>query len=191
MSDETFTQIVEFSPAFDRRSPNPREDYGIHGAELRMVLKGPEGAVHFVLYTNWMLPHVRRETHERILRHPDLIGLHCAYDPLPADLGYHSPKPMFEGHEPMGASRLDFDNKETLELESGCSIEIPKTVQTGSFTKCPYVDGPCYYDGSGLQAERIFEVLVSEGSDGVWRELRAYYDETFHGARATEHEPRI
>lgn len=158
MSDE-FKQIVEFDPAFDRRSPNPRENYGIHGVELRMVLKSPDGAVQFVLYTNWMLPHVRKEMHERMLRGPDLIGLQCAYDPMPADLGYHSPKPMFEGHEPIGA--------------------------------CPYIDGPCYYDGSGLNANRIFDVLVAEGSDRVWRELRKYYDETFRRPQVTNDESPI
>lgn len=41
---------------------------------------------------------------------------------------------------------------------------------------CEYVaGGKCYYDGSGLNAERIYETLVREGSDGVWRELEEYY----------------
>lgn len=42
---------------------------------------------------------------------------------------------------------------------------------------CKYTkSGKCYYDGSGLNAYRIYEVLIREGSDGVWRELKEYYD---------------
>lgn len=103
----------------------------------------------------------------------------CFFEPMPADLGYHSPKPMYEGQLPMGAEKFDFDHKETLKGAAG-DIQIPTRVLTGTFTPCQYLDGkPCYYDGSGLNAERIYEVLVAEGSAGVWRELRAYYDETF------------
>ena len=54
-------RITKIYPAWDRRDPNPSKDYGIHGAELRMVLKGELGATQFVLYTNWHLPHVTEE----------------------------------------------------------------------------------------------------------------------------------
>jgi len=70
------------------------------------------------------------------------------FEPLPADLGYHSPNPMYDGQESMGA--------------------------------CQYLDGKtCYYDGSGLDAEEIYKVLVEKGSDAVWEELEKYYVETF------------
>jgi hypothetical protein len=96
-------RITEFAPAFDKRDPDPKKNYGIHGVDLRMVLKGEEGAVQFVLFTGWMLPHVAKE----------LI---------------------------------------------------------------------CYYDGSGLNAERIFGVMLREGSDGVWKALEEYYEEIFGAA---------
>lgn len=78
-------RIVKFTPAFDRRDPDPSKNYGIHGVEMAMALKGDLGAVQFVLYTNWHLPHVR----------PTLSDL----SPLPADLGYHSPRPRYEGQQ--------------------------------------------------------------------------------------------
>ena len=132
-------RIVEFYPAYDKRDSDPTKNYGIHGVDLRMVLKGERGAVQFVLYTDWQLPHVAAEHKAR--------GLHL--EPLPADLGFHSPVPMYDGDEA---------------IESACA----------------YLDGkPCFYDGSGLAADRIFSVLRAEGSDGVWRELEAYYTDVF------------
>jgi hypothetical protein len=139
-------RIVTFSPAYDKR---PK--YGVHGVELRMVLKGTEGAVQFVLYTKWQLPHVTKETDEStaLQTHDLQLRLDCFYHPQPAYLGYHSLVPRYEGQTPVRDS-------------------------------CEYLDGkPCYYGGSGLAADRIYEVLLREGSDGVWRELEAYYAQTF------------
>ena len=42
-------------------------------------------------------------------------------------------------------------------------------------------EGGCYYDGSGLNAERVFGLLLTGGSDAVWAELRSYYDELARG----------
>lgn len=136
-----FDRIVTVIPAFDRRHKDPSKNYGIHSAELRMVLKGSKGATQFVLYTGWHLKHVREGS--------------FVSDPLPADLGFHSPIPQYTGHE------------ET-------SIE------------CPYVDGGrCYYDGSSLQADTVFDALVSGGSEAVWEILEGYYHEMF------DHQPKV
>ena len=71
--------------------------------------------------------------------------------PMPADLGYHSYEPRYEWQDPITDS-------------------------------CEYLNGkPCYYDGSGLNAERIYEVLLERGSDGVWQELESFYNEVFKG----------
>lgn len=143
---ENFERIVYMVPAFDKRHTDPSKDYGIHGVELRMVLRGPLGATQFVLYTNWYLSHVTEDMIERTLSHPDRIGLKCRFLPLPADLGYHWRTPQYEGQ---------------------CSCENCKEIG----------GGVCYYDGSSLNAERIYEVLLREGSDGVWRELEAFYND--------------
>ena len=141
-------KLIKFYPALDKRSSNPSKNYGIHGVELRMILKGDKGAAQFVLYTNWQLPHVQRELNRKATG-KDEEYIEAILNPMPADLGYHSPAPLYEGQD----------------------------ICTES---CEYLDGkPCYYDGSGLNAERIYEVLLREGSDGVWRELEEYYKDLF------------
>lgn len=142
MSD--WKQIVEFAPAYDKRNPDPSKNYGIHGVELRFILKGKKGAVQFVLFTNWMLPHVQEE------QEAQHVG-HTFCHPMPADLGYHSHNPTYEG-------------------------------QKSITENCPYLDGhKCYYDGSGLNAERIYKVLLQEGDKGVWQQLGEYYNQVFEG----------
>jgi hypothetical protein len=168
MMTTEFEREVSFTPAYDKRDPNPSKSYGIHGVELRMILKGKLGATQFVLFTNWQLPHVTVECDARFvknIRGPDIetitaalhgleaprrslddIALKCTYHPTPADLGYHWRTPQYEGQE----ARED----------------------------CHALDGAsCYYDGSGLSANRIYEVLLREGSEGVWRELEKEYRE--------------
>lgn len=155
MVGEKLEQVVKFFPAWDKRSPDPKKNYGIHCVELLMLLKGEKGAVQFKLFTNWNLPQVQKETDAKYLINPDKkIGL-CLYHPMPADLGYHSKVPRWEGQEPISQ-------------------------------ECEYTGGPCYYDGSGLNAQRIYEVLTKEGSDGVWRELEAYYKRIFEEASTHE-----
>ena len=45
---------------------------------------------------------------------------------------------------------------------------------------CKILDGSCYAsDGSSLRAKPIFDALLKEGSDGVWRMMREEYDSTF------------
>lgn len=83
-------RLIEMAPAFDRRDSDPSKNYGIHGVEMRFVLKGPEGAVQFLLYTDWQLPHVARE----------LKGKGHENRPMPADIGYHSPTPRYDGQTP-------------------------------------------------------------------------------------------
>jgi hypothetical protein len=91
-----FVRSVTFSPAFDKRNPDPTKNYGIHGVEIRFVLRGPKGATQFLLSTNWQLPHVTKE----FLQRPyDAIGgdPHWMERPMPADLGYHSYTPQYDG----------------------------------------------------------------------------------------------
>jgi hypothetical protein len=46
-------------------------------------------------------------------------------------------------------------------------------------------EGKCYYDGSGLNADRIFSILIHKGGEAVWEALEEYYAETFE-AQAEE-----
>ena len=133
-----FERIVDIEPVFDKRDPDPSRNYGICACRMRMVLKGPNGAVQFLLFTGWYLPQNVDETFANSL---------CK--PIPADLGYHSYKPMYDEHEPIDEH-------------------------------CKYLNGQkCYYEGSGLAAEKVFDILLKEGSDGVWKYLEEYYEEIF------------
>ena len=131
-------RIVEFYPAFDKRDPDPSKDYGIHGVECLFVIKGKKGAVQFLIFTNWHLPHVQKEFDTESMFNK----------PVPADLGYHSPKPIYKD-------------------------------QT-AYKNCKWLDGKlCYYDGSSLGAERVYEILLTKGSEGVWKYLEGYYKGIF------------
>jgi hypothetical protein len=88
---------------------------------------------------------------------PSGIGLRCiskwgSIDVSPADLGYHSKTPHYAGQETAAAS-------------------------------CEYCGGqPCYYDGSGLNANDAMYALVNGGDDALWAFLDGYYSTVFSGA---------
>lgn len=145
----TFERRVEITPAYDKRSTDPKKNYGIGGCTVRFLLTGPQGAMQFVVLTDWYLPHTKRELRENGTLRSDLY-------PMAFDLGYHSPKPMHEGQSPM---------------EQECDV----------------LGGQCYYDGTTLGAEPIVDVMLREGSEGVWRELEKQYEIRFgEPAEATE-----
>jgi len=103
-------RLVEFAAAYDKR---PK--YGIHGVEMRMVLKYPDGAVQFLLFTNWHLPHVHKELKARALT--SILN-----EPLAADLGYHSPIPQHDGQTSMGPC-VYLDGRDCYYDGSGLSAE--------------------------------------------------------------------
>lgn len=153
---------VLFRQGYDKRN----EGQGVHGLEIMFVLKNHRGAVTFLVFTNWIpkistndigndaykwYEHFYGKTHGNmfvtLMINPLLPPI--LRSPMPADVGFHSPKPMHEDHD-------------AIEQE------------------CPFIDGkPCYYDGSGLNAIRMFEVLMKEGDEGIWRELEDYHRHVF------------
>jgi len=133
----SFKREVKFLPAFDRRHKDPKKNYGIHGVELCFYLTGDKGVVQFILYTNWNLPHIDTQDWPEIIKKP-----------MPADLGCHSPKPMYE-------DQFSTDD---------CRLLPGKT---------------CYYDGSTLSADKAYKVLISGGSEGLWKFLEDYYKDVF------------
>lgn len=142
--------ILQIRPAFDKRASDPKKNYGIHGAEMYFIVKGPSAAVQFVIYTNWHLPHVHQELVNKC-NPVTSYGRHCILEPMAVDIGYHSPVAMYEGQTPMTDS-------------------------------CPYVSGgKCFYDGSSLNAERYFTIMVTEGHESLWKSLDEYYRDTFDG----------
>lgn len=88
-------RITHFSPAFDKRHADPAKNYGVGGVKVRMILKGDEGAVHFVFSTGMMLPSTYKWWNEKNLGNFD--GDFLPY--MGYDVGYHSHSPTYEGQE--------------------------------------------------------------------------------------------
>jgi len=112
-------RIVSFEPAFDKRSADPSKNYGIHGVSMKMVLKGPLGAIQFVVFTNWQLPHVQEEMDAKPLG--DMPYLF--HKPMAADVGYHSPVPQYDGQDLIRESCEYLDGKPCYYDGSGLMAE--------------------------------------------------------------------
>lgn len=142
---------IEISPAYDHRA----EGKGQNCVDMTWYVTGPKGVIQFRLFTGWgkqIIPTPERPWQELNIPYP------CGHDqglwePMPADLGYHSYVPLYEEQTTMGS--------------------------------CPRLGGKdCYYDGSGLNAYRIFSILVHEGGDAVWAALEAEYELRFKDVEA-------
>ena len=127
-------RIVEFSPAYDKRDPDPSKNYGIHGMEIRFVLKGSKGAVQFLVFTNWFLPHVQKELYKKgeistALKYGDI-------EPMGADIGYHSPIPQYEGQTIISDSCPYLDGRPCYYDGSGLRAQgfVPKFLGGGDKT---------------------------------------------------------
>jgi hypothetical protein len=144
MGEEMLERSVSFQAAYDKTDPNPSKSYGVHGVNILFLVKGKHGAIQFLLYTNWHLPHVQAHMDAKT---PSGDFPYMFHKPMPADIGYHSRVPQYEGQEPMT------DECEHLNGEK------------------------CYYDGSSLQAKDVFVLLCEKGDEGIWEELeRRYFD---------------
>ena len=75
---------------------------------------------------------------------------------MPADLGYHSKTPQYEGQEVMDDACEFCDGQ------------------------------PCYYDGSGLNATDAMYALVNGGETALWAFLDAYYEAVFNSGAYPE-----
>lgn len=58
MTADAFERRMYLTAAWDRRDPDPRKNYGVHGVDLHFALIGPLGAVSWRLMTPWVLPQV-------------------------------------------------------------------------------------------------------------------------------------
>ena len=93
-------RAVVFQPGYNSGS----REYGVHGMEIRWLLRGPNGAAQCVFFTDWT-PGELKPGHGLPPR---------GYPPLPrrqypmgADLGYHALVPQYEGQE--NYARADCD----------------------------------------------------------------------------------
>lgn len=90
--DEKFEKWIEFSPSRNWIREPPSENYGITTVKISFYFKGAAGAVQWVIGTEWGIEPVRKHlgkfSHRKHQKYDQLTGF---------DLGYHSPKPMYEG----------------------------------------------------------------------------------------------
>ena len=153
MTKEKLEKITKFIPAFDKRSDDPKKDYGIGCVNCFMVLKGKKGAVHFMFMTGMFLPETMLEYIKDKRGLAKLTSYGKGYfslnDPMGCDVGYHSSKKMFDN-------------------------------QTISQKKCEWIDGPCYCDGSAMEGDRWMDILLRNGSDKIWEMLEEDYYDRFY-----------
>lgn len=145
---------IKFECAYDsdRCKPGEGGSHGKHGLEIKFFSVGDEGAVQFILSTGWIPQQIDKDSigHRGVGEWGSLIGF------MPSDLGAHSKKPMYEGHNPISESCEFCDDK------------------------------PCYYDGSGLNASDAMYALVNGGEKALWEFLDAYYLTVFEDAKYPE-----
>lgn len=129
------------TPGFDKRDADPKKNYGVGGCNLRFYVHNARRtkSVQLILYTCWLPPKTQEEAMYK--------DHHIGTQPMGADLGYHSPKPMYKG-------------------QSRMVCDLSKR-------------GYCFYDGSGLAADRLRDILLTEGSDKTWEALEEYWHELF------------
>ena len=84
-----FEREVKVIPAYDKRDADPKKNYGIGAVRIAFYLKGPKGAIQFVIGTNWYLPSAREALLTGEGRAAEMI-------PMGIDVGYHSSIPMYE-----------------------------------------------------------------------------------------------
>lgn len=97
-------RITTFRPAFDKRSDNPKQDYGIGCMRCFMTLKGEKGATHFVFGTGMYPTNVMEEW----AKQGKLVGqpmgrfggntefYFYTHAPMGYDVGYHAYEPQYE-----------------------------------------------------------------------------------------------
>jgi hypothetical protein len=74
--------------------------------------------------------------------------------------------------------RMDHEGKlEPWDLGFHCSFDPGWSTEMDDCDVLP--GGKCWYDGSSLNADPVFDRLCREGLDGLWAELEDYYDGLF------------
>ena len=143
---EKLERVVNFAPPYDKRSSNPNKNYGISSMSIWFVLKGKKGAVQVLLVTKLYLTSVIKE-YQRDGR--DLFFDEETFSCW--DVGYHSPKPMYDGQEICQDECKYLDGK------------------------------PCYYDGSSLRGDNLGlnKLFEEEGEEPIWEFLEKEYYEVF------------
>ncbi len=68
---------------------------------------------------------------------------------------------------------------EVLPADVGYHADAPQYEGQTSMECKERSQGHCYYDGSSLAADDVFQLLVTKGDEAVWEELQRRYDHWF------------
>lgn len=181
-------RITKFTPAYDKRSTDPKKDYGIGDVRAMMVLKGTKGAIHFIFGTGMFLP---ESVKEGVAKHGVEFFMYShsgkPMHPMGYDVGYHSLTPGFEGQEVYWPTKMTRKDEKLEDAPLGAPTEkLMETLSNIEFVKvgdkapdCEWLGAPCYCDGSALRAEEWMDILLREGSDKIWEMLEEEYKVRF------------
>ena len=89
---------IEFTSAYDKRSPDPNYNYGIGDVCIIFRRQMSKAVMQFTMSTSWFLPHVQQEMDQKTIANCDDIQLRCFYKPSSSSVCYHSPEPVYDGH---------------------------------------------------------------------------------------------
>ena len=145
-----FTREVIFDPAYDHRD-DPDGKRGARGVTVRLVLRGPLGAIVGAINTGWVArplvgAFIRGQAQNR--RHEPGVDLHLQ------------------------------DSYPTGHTVSSHSLVQREDWWMGPH-KCDVLDGECYGDAGYAMSDDLLEVLVTEGSEGAWKYLESVYADWF------------
>lgn len=141
---------LEITPGYDKRNDDPRKNYGVGGCTLRFYVLNPQ-RTRAIQFVCYTdwLP---RKTQDGIL-----------HDPF---TGRYKVTQEVVGVQPMAADIGYHSPHKFYKRQKPMECDLVK-------------GGKCYYDGSGLNAEPIRDLMLEKGSDAVWEALEAYYHEVF------------
>ncbi len=90
-----------------------------------------------------------------------------------------------ESIEACNAINPNWRNSFPLAADLGYHAATPMYEDQWRMDECDILGIPCYYDGSGLNAEPVLELLQTEGREATWERLEQYWHETFAELMAT------
>lgn len=61
-------------------------------------------------------------------------------------------------------------------IDVGYHAHVPQYPDQWGQDECSLLGGPCFYDGSGLQADDLVKRFVAEGEPAIWSELLEVYN---------------
>lgn len=89
----SFEHRVEITGSYYAMHPDPARNYGVSGNRIRFIVIGPKGAVQWIIGAGWYVKQAREHLAQFPHRHDD------ARKPDGWDLGYHSPKAMYDSQK--------------------------------------------------------------------------------------------